>query len=119
MKAKFINEAQKVKNFIFKKVRPSGKWSSFEAQNNYDIKYDGKIVGDISEQRSIGTTKLNDGKFTVGFMIIKKDIMEDGNPNCVWRWARMKPKFDTPEDAQKWILENQERILSSYKLKII
>lgn len=42
--------------------------------------------------------------------------MEDGNPNCIWMWVRIKMEFGSLGDAKKWILENSEKIQSSINL---
>jgi len=107
------------KKFIFKKYIPTGKWRSFEPQNNYDIKLNGKVVGNISEIRTIGSIKSeNEHKFEIGFMVNKKDPMEDGNPNCSWKWVRLKHKFESSEEAKKFISGNTITLLNKFDIRL-
>ena len=120
MKAKIIKESINKKNvFSFKRNIPTGKWRSFEPQHNHSIKLNKNEVGDIQEIRHIGVTRIeNQGKFEIGFMINKKDPMEDGNPNCSWRWIRLKRKFENAEEAKQFILDNSEALIKQFDFKI-
>jgi hypothetical protein len=35
-----------------------------------------------------------------------------GNPNCDWRWIRIKKRFDTEADARTWINDNAGQIIA-------
>jgi hypothetical protein len=116
MKAKLINESLKV-NFSFKKDVPVGRYRSFDAQNNYDIKLNRKVVGSIGEVRTIGpSVKEDEGKFVLRFIVNKKDPMEDKNPNCVWKWITLKRRFESAEEAKQFVLDNAEIIMKQFDL---
>jgi len=42
--------------------------------------------------------------------------MEDGNPNCAWRWAKLKNDFSSVKEAKKWVVENSEMIQESINI---
>jgi len=92
--------------FTFKKVIPTGKYKSFETES-HDIKHEGKVVGSIQELRGLGTPPEEVGKHAVGFMV-KKEATEKEPSN--FKWARIKQKFDTSDDAKKWIGENTDKL---------
>lgn len=112
---------EKKRKFSFKKYIPTGRWRSFEAQNNYGIKLDGKKVGNISEIKLRNDIfgryeKEDEGKFIISFMINKKDPMEDNNPNCSWRWIRLKRRFENSEEAKQFVIDNSEFIQTQFDL---
>lgn len=116
MEAKFVNESSKA-NFSFKKDIPSGRYRSFEAQNNYDIRLNKKVVGAIMQIRTIGPNKDEDeGKFLLRLMVNKKDPMEDRNPNCVWKWITLKRRFESAEEAKQFVLDGAERLMQQFDL---
>ena len=51
-------------------------------------------------------------------MVMKKDIQEDNNINCEWKWIKLKHESETLADAKTFLNENIEAILSRYTLKI-
>ena len=51
-------------------------------------------------------------------MVDKKDILEDGNPNCVWKNITFKKVFDTAQDAKDFLHKNFDNICSTYKIHI-
>lgn len=92
-------------NFTFKTTKPTGRYKSFY-QSYHEIKYNKKMCGTIKGRPPHG----------VGFMVIKKDIMEDKNPNCEWKWCFLKtPEFQNVKEAKKWVKENTGRILDFFK----
>lgn len=62
--------------------------------SDVDIKIDGKICGVIYAE------SCNRKKWEVWFMVIKKDILEDKNPNCPWMNKPMAA-FQTEEQARQ------------------
>lgn len=95
--------------FTFKINRPTGKWKSFD-YTTVDVKLDGKRVGTISENRIYST------QWKISFHIEKKDIMEDGNPNCTWRNIFLANKFSSIEEAKNWLNENIDTLMKKYAL---
>ena len=61
-------------------------------------------IGEITNNR------VYDGAFNIKFMIVKTDIMEDGNENCKWKWVTLKKKFSNLDDAKDFVRENWEII---------
>lgn len=84
--------------FTFKANRPTGKYRSFFA-TTHDIKLKGEVVGEI------------DDNLTIRLMILKKDINEDGNPNCKWKWVKLKKKSSTLEEAKEFLNSNIDKII--------
>ena len=91
--------------FTFKHVKNTGKFKGF-FPTTHDIKLQGKKVGSIS----------NNHPYTISLMVIKDDIMEDGNPNCTWKWITLIKRADSVEKAKKFLNARIDDILSKYKL---
>lgn len=94
----------KQKKFTFKIHKPTGRYRSFYSIR-VDIKLDGKRVG-----------SFNDNDFRIRLQVIKEDIMEDGNPNCVWKNILLKFKANSIKETKVFLNENIEYILKKYKL---
>ena len=90
--------------FTFKTHKATGRYRSFE-KDCHDIKYNKIACGNITD----------DFPFYVKFQVIKKDINEDGNTNCEWKWITLKtPEFENIKEAKKWVKENTKRILEFF-----
>lgn len=50
-------------------------------------------------------------------MIIKSDILEDGNANCDWKWITLNRNFTSLDEAKIWLNENINLILGKWKLR--
>lgn len=94
------------KTKIFKFTKRSYEWGL----DGVNIKLGKKFVGSISYNRKLGC-------FKVVFSVLKKELMEDGNPNCDWRNVRLTAKFSTLEAAKTWVLANQKTIQEKYNLR--
>ncbi len=94
----------KKKKFTFKTTKPTGRYKSFYSPY-HEIKLNKKVVGNIS-----------DADFQIGLMVYKNDIMEDGNPNCSWKWIWLKHKSETLELAKTFLNDNIDSILDKYDL---
>lgn len=57
-------------------------------------------------------------RFTIWLKIVKADIMEDGNPNCIWRNAKLKKEFSSEDYAREWLNDSIEAIMKKYTLHI-
>jgi len=88
-----------MKKFTFKIHYPTGRFRSFD-HIYCDIKLENVLVGSIQE--------INMNTFQIGFMIIKKDIMEDNNPNVEWKWVWLKWKPKSIKEAKDFILTNSK-----------
>lgn len=93
--------------FTFKTEQPTGRYRSFFSAS-HDIKLGGVVCGSIDDETP----------HTVKFMKWKDDIMEDGNPNCQWKWVRLKRKFSSVFEAKEFVKENSEEIQSQIKVFI-
>jgi hypothetical protein len=101
--------------FTFKKVINTGRWKSFQPES-CTIKLNKKVVGSINEIKTVGYTVEDIGKFYIRLMVIKKDIMEDKNPNCTWKNITFKLRFNTMDNAKEWLNNNLEGINKTYNL---
>ena len=91
--------------FTFKTEKPTGRYSSFFPRTHY-IKLNKKEVGLIV-----------DITWDIRLMVYKSDILEDGNPNCDWKWIKLKKESETLQEAKDFLNNNIDAILNKYKLK--
>ena len=94
-----------MKKFTFKIIKPTGKWKSFESDIIL-IKLNKKECGYIEP----------DEPHKVRLMVVKNNINEDGNPNCIWKWITFKSEFKTIEDAKSFLNENFITITSKFNI---
>jgi len=92
-------------NFTFKTKQPTGKWKSFDSPEHV-IKLNKREVGTISDKHP----------HKISLMVYKSDPMEDGNPNCTWKWITFKRESETIDDAKKWLMDHANEIQQRYKL---
>jgi hypothetical protein len=78
--------------FTFKTEKPTGKHKSLYPDTHY-IKLQGHEVGVISHAYP----------FEIRLKVVKKDINEDSNPNCVWRWLTLARPSDSLVEAQAYL----------------
>ena len=91
--------------FTFKTEHPTGRYRSFYPSHHY-IKFLKKEVG-----------KISDEDYAIRFMVIKDDILEDGNPNCDWKWIKLKKESSSLQEAKEWLNQNIELLFKKYKIK--
>ena len=91
--------------FTFKTEHPTGRYRAFNCCYHY-IKLKKKQVGSISDE----------SPHEIRLMVIKLDIMEDGNPNCTWKWITLKNKFTSLDEAKKFLNINFTSINERWKL---
>ncbi len=103
-----------MKKFTFKKYIPTGKWKSFNLRELWDIKLDKKIVGQVFGDKSFDPPKL----YNIRFMVCKKDIMEDKNPNCEWKWITLKYSPPSFQKAKDFIMKHSDDIQEQFNLFI-
>jgi hypothetical protein len=72
-----------------------------------DIKYKKECIGAI--HMPIGF----DSKVEIRLMFEADEKAKKRNPNCAWMWVTLKQKFDSEEEARKWVKDNEERVLDS------
>lgn len=76
--------------FTFKK-EDVGPWDKGATR----LKLKRKVCGQLYE--------VSAGLWRVGLMVVKKDINEDGNPNCEWRWVFFPARFESEAAARQWV----------------
>jgi len=92
--------------FTFKTDRPKGSYA-WLYKPSHKILLNKNWVGSIEP----------DKPYRIRLMIMKKDNMEDGNPNCPWKWITLKNESETLADAKTFLNENIDAILTKYTIK--
>jgi hypothetical protein len=54
----------------------------------------------------------------IRLMVMKKDILEDGNCNCEWKWITLKRESESLQEAKDFLNENIDVILTKYTIRI-
>ncbi len=91
--------------FTFKTDRPTGGYKSFFPSHHY-VKLKKRTVGMIGDKEP----------HQIRLMVVKSDINEDGNPNCEWKWIKLKAEFKTIEEAKEFLNVNFISINDKWKL---
>ena len=87
--------------FTFKTDKPTGRYRSF-FKSTHHIKLKKKRCGIITDEEPYR---------------IKLQLMgNDENPNCNWRWATLKVKFESVQEAKDFLNKHIEAILKKYEL---
>ncbi len=95
-----------------KEPRETGLASVGAGDPNIDIKVNGKVCGYISHPR----WNSQDRNIRIRLSVIKEDIMENGNPNCIWKWITLKYIPENDEQAKQFLKENVDAIVEKYSL---
>ena len=90
--------------FTFKTEKSPGSYSSFFPHTHF-IKLKKNIVG-----------KITDRKWIIRLMVVKSDIIEDGNPNCKWKWVELTQKSNSLQEAKDWLNEHCDELQRVYTL---
>jgi len=94
-----------MKKFTFKTEKSTGNYSAFFPNQNI-IKLNKKQVGEICDKIP----------YKIRFTVYKKNILEDRNPNCEWKWITLKKESKTLNEAKQFIKENNDIIQNKYNL---
>jgi hypothetical protein len=93
------------KGFTFKREKKQGGLAGVGyPYASVTIKHDGLVVGMIHAPN----WQTPDHKWSIALM--RKG--NENNPNCDWRWVRLKARFDSEEAAREHIKTNAEKILA-------
>lgn len=91
--------------------RETGLRAVADPHRDVDIKVDKKVCG------VIGAPSWQNNTWRVRIMVVKKDIMEDGNENCDWRWISCG-SFVTETAAREAVPRAIEAIVGNgYKIR--
>jgi len=96
---------KEILKFTFKTIKPTGRWKSFEHNIN-EIKIKGKVVGVIRDEKP----------YKIRLQVIKKDIMEDNNANCEWKWITLKKESESLQEAKDFLNKYVSEINNKYKI---
>lgn len=97
-----------MKSFSFKTIKPTGKYRSF-GNDFYQIKLGKKVVGSIDPEHP----------YSIRLMVVKDDINEDGNPNCIWKWVKLSKKSSSVEEAKSFVKDHSQFIQNKLNLYLI
>ncbi len=100
-------------NFTFKRMPHStGLARVAEAgEEYYNIKLKDIEIG------MFGRRHFRD-KIDIRFQILKDDIMEDGNPNCEWKWITLKYHPTSIQETKDFLIKFSKDIQDKFKLYI-
>jgi hypothetical protein len=93
-----------MKKFTFKTEKPTGRYKSFYNVTHH-VKYNKVEIGTI-----------DDKTFKIRLRVIKQNILEDGNPNCSWKWITLKKESASINEAKQFLNDNIAKITSFYSL---
>jgi hypothetical protein len=91
--------------FTFKTDKPTGQYRSFYS-NHHEIKLNKKVIGSIDPKLP----------HKIRLQVMKTDIMEDGNPNCKWKWIVLKQQSQTLQETKEFLNRHCDEILQKYNL---
>jgi len=83
------------------------------SHQNVDMKIKKKKFGEIVAP----TWQTEDNRWYISIKVVKKQIDEDGNPNCKWKWVHFKQRFVKEEHAREWIQEYIDELMKKYILQ--
>ncbi len=61
-----------------------------------------------------GAWQSKDNRLRITLKVVKKDIIEDKNPKCPWKWITLKANFENETEAREWLKTNLNKILESF-----
>jgi len=82
-------------------------------QPSVDIKLNKKVIGSISAPRNF----LQRNYWQIGYAVVRKELMEDGNPNCKWRWITLELKHDNLNLAKEFVRKEENNILKQFNIR--
>ncbi len=92
--------------FTFKTEKATGRYRSF-CLSEHIIKFKKKVVGNIEDK----------APYKIGLMVYKKDIKEDGNPNCSWKWIWLIKESTSLDEAKAFLNEKIESLFIRYNIR--
>lgn len=96
-----------MQKFTFKTEKATGQYRSFFPDHHH-IKFNKIDVGSIDDKFP----------FAIRLQVYKKDILEDGNPNCEWRWITLKKESFSLQEAKDFLNEHIDDLFNKYSIYI-
>jgi hypothetical protein len=93
--------------FTFKTTPATGRYRSFYP-DTHEIKFKRKVCGLITDQTP----------HKIRLQVIKKDINEDKNPNCSWKWITLKYEGKTLQETKDFLNANIDKIIKDLQLHL-
>jgi hypothetical protein len=93
--------------FTFKTHKETGSYAWLHKPYHH-VKLNKNDVGSIEP----------DKPYRIRLMVMKKDILEDGNPNCEFKWITLKRESESLDDAKVFLNENIDIIMTKYTIRI-
>jgi hypothetical protein len=90
--------------FTFRTEKPTGRYRSF-GNDGHIIKIGKNEVGLIADE-----------SWKIRLMVVKNDPMEDGNPNCSWKWITLEKESSSLQEAKDWLNANFDALNNKYKI---
>lgn len=92
--------------FTFKTEKTgSGRYASFFPYNHI-VKLKKKPVGSIEDKKP----------YRISLQVKKKDVNEDGRPNCQWKWIKLNHDSETLQEAKDFLNKYFNEINTQYQL---
>ena len=93
-----------MKRFTFKTEKPTGRYRSFYEPIHY-IKFKKIKIGYIDNKN-----------FNIHLKVIKKDINEDGNSNCKWKWITLRKSSNSLQETKDCLNKYIDKIFEKYDI---
>jgi len=93
--------------FTFKTTPATGKYRNF-FPDSHEIKLKRKVCGMITDK----------APYKIRLQVVKNDINEDKNPNCLWRWITLKYEGKTLQETKDFLNANIDEIIKTHNLKL-
>jgi hypothetical protein len=93
--------------FTFKTIKETGSYAWLH-KPHHNILLNKNWVGSINPEKP----------YLIRLMVMKKDMNEDSNTNCKWRWITLKNESETLDEAKAFLNENIDAILTKYTIRI-
>jgi hypothetical protein len=93
--------------FSFKTERATGSYAWLH-KPDYHVLLNKNLVGSIDPEKP----------HHIRLMVMKADILENGNPNCPWKWITLKHESESVAEAKIFLNEGIDTILTKYKIRI-
>ena len=102
-----IMTTKKKIKFTFKTHKETGQYAWLH-KLHHNILLSKNWVGSINPEK----------QYLIRLMVMKKNMDEDSNTNCPWKWITLKNESETLADAKEFLNKNINAILTKYTIRI-